>query len=88
MAHHCSHSRQPWLGALKGNDAIDLPAFQQLRKSLDPGNVVRGRESETVPDVEIAVAIFRARTVGVLGEEAKAIQGTVVKAMCVCVTER
>ena len=76
----------PRLGALEGHDGVELPAFQHLSKALDPGNVVTGRESKTVPDIEVAAAVFGPGFRVVLREVSGTIQGTVVQAMTVGVT--
>ena len=71
----------PRLSALKGHDPVDLPAFQQLGKALDPWNIVSGGEREMVPDIEVGVAVLRSGIGAVLGNQPETIQGTVVEAM-------
>jgi len=56
----------PRLRAAKAQDAVDLPALQQLAKAFFPGDGVTGRESEAVPDVEVAAGVFRRCIIGVL----------------------
>ena len=56
--------------------------------ALDSRNVVRGRQSEALPDVEVAAAILRACIVAVLGEQSKTIQRAIVEAVSESVTGR
>src|SRR5580700_2325571 len=51
----------PRLAALQRQDAIDLPAFEHLRKALLAGERIGERESEAMPDVEIAVPVLSLR---------------------------
>src|SRR5579863_8969335 len=76
----------PRLAALKVHDGVDLPAFQQLAKAFFPGDGITGRESEAVPDVEVAAGVLVAWITGVLREEPVTIPGVVVEAMSVGVT--
>src|SRR5579863_5610545 len=76
----------PRLAALKVHDGVDLPAFQQLAKAFFPGKGVTGRESEAVPDVEVAAGVLGRRIIGVLREGSETAYGTVVQAMTVSVT--
>ena len=50
--------RLPRLPGLQRQDAIHLPAFQQLSPRFDIGERIGRRKSETVPDVKIAGAVF------------------------------
>src|SRR5579863_4691883 len=77
----------PRLAALKVHDGVDLPAFQQLAKAFFPGDGITGRESEAVPDVEVAAGVLRRCVIGVLRHvSVYSIQGAVVQAMSVGVT--
>src|SRR5882762_10953425 len=72
---------RPRLGCLNIHDGVDLPAFQHLGKPFDSGNVVSGRESKSMADVEVAARIFGLSIVAVLRQPAEAVQRSVVEPM-------
>src|SRR5579863_10397127 len=79
----------PDVPGLRGGIAVngvDLPAFQQLAKALDPGNIVGGCECEAMANVEVAVRVLGSRISTVLRQRPKAVDGAIVEAMGIRVT--
>ena len=77
---------QPWLSALHGHDGVELPPFQRLAVALFPGNGVTGCDRQAVPNVEVAAGVLRFLIPAILRGESLKIQGTIVEAMPVGVT--
>src|ERR1700687_2235750 len=73
--------RLPWLPALQCQNAVDLPALQQLGKRFDIRERVGGRKRKTVPDVKIAVAVFTIRAEAVLRQVLIPIVGLVIESV-------
>src|ERR1700722_16079430 len=77
--------RLPRLSALQCQDAVDLPALQQLGKRFDIRERVGGRKRKTVPDIKIAVAVFTIRVKAVLRQVLIPIVGLIIERVGVSV---
>src|SRR6202790_5475534 len=71
---------------MNGPDGVELPPFQQLAVAFLPGNGVTSRDRQAVPNVEVAAGVLPLLMRAVLWRESLKIQGTVVEAMTVGVT--
>ena len=75
--------RLPWLSTLQCQDAVDLPALQQLGKRFDIRERVGGRKRKTVPDIKIAVAVFTIGVKAVFRQVLIPIVGLIIEGMSV-----